>query len=73
MNGYEEMHPVGIDVRADMLESVAGLTDAEMEGELAFATNTYDWNDPASMRWLAALTARRIATVEADAKEGAPA
>lgn len=64
MNGYAHEHPVGIQVRADMLESVAGYDEGDMERELAFAISALDLNDPASMRWLASLLARRIDEVE---------
>lgn len=64
-DGYAEMHPVGIQVRADMLESVAGLADdLELEREWYFALSAYDWNDPATLRWITALAARRIDELE---------
>lgn len=64
MNGYAECHPVVIEVRADMLESVAGLDEQGMKRELVFARAALDLSDPGSMRWLAALLARKISEVK---------
>lgn len=64
-NGYAKLHPVGIMVRADMLETVAGYTDVKVKRELAFALSCADINDPATLRWLACLLARQIDTTEA--------
>lgn len=64
MNGHSKLHPVGIDVRADMLESVAGMSDERVRRELAFAVHAMSENDPDSMRWLSALLARCIDNIE---------
>jgi hypothetical protein len=60
MNGYETMHRLRIEARADMLESAAGLTVGRVREELAHAARTLDENDDASLRWLACLCERRI-------------
>lgn len=62
MNGYARLHPVGIQVRADMLETVAGF--AHINSELLGAIEAVDTEDADSMRWLAALMARRIDEIE---------
>ena len=60
MNGYERMHPVPVQARADMLESVAGLDDEGMDRELAFGASALDLGDAESCRWLICLLARRV-------------
>lgn len=59
-NGYAKLHPVPLRVRADMLESVAGLDAAGLDRELSFAVGTLNLSDPGSCRWLVCLLARRV-------------
>lgn len=60
-NGYTAPHPVGIEVRADMLEITAGWPDeARVNKELAFALSTVDENDPDSLKWLACCIAAKL-------------
>ena len=63
-NGYSEPHDVGIKVRADMLESVAGFGTERFEREYHFAVAAADFNDVDGLRWLAAIAARRIAELD---------
>lgn len=60
MNGYEKPTPLGLEVRADMLETVAGYDEHDMAREITFAKGMTDWHDAASLRWLACLIARRV-------------
>jgi len=67
MNGYAEHHPVGISVRADMLEVVAGYPDEErVNRELAFAVGMMDERDPESLRWVATLLATKLDYIDPD-------
>lgn len=66
-NGYTEPHPVGIYAEAQMLESVAGFTDFDVERELAFAIESIDTNDKDTLLWAICLMARRIDDLEAAA------
>jgi hypothetical protein len=67
-NPYAKMMPVGIDVRADMLETVCGYSEDQFQRELDFAFGTVDDYDTESLRWLAACIARRIDELEAAGK-----
>jgi hypothetical protein len=61
INGYEEMHPVGIEVRADMLETAAGFPNEErVDLELVVAMATIDIKDPTMLRWLATVIAAKL-------------
>jgi hypothetical protein len=60
MNGYERMHRLSIEARADMLESVAGMDSYQVTRELAFAALSLDENDDGALRWMACLCERRI-------------
>ena len=64
MNGYAEMHDLTLKVRADTLESGAGMTDSDVEMELGFALGLTDKNDPNALRWLAMLCMERINRLE---------
>jgi hypothetical protein len=65
-NGYEKPTPVGIEVRADMLEITAGWPDeARTDMELAFAVDSLDDDDPDTLRWLACCIARKLDDMEA--------
>lgn len=64
MDGYAKHHPLTLTVRADMLESVSGLTDNDLHKEIAFGVSTLDVNDPESLRWLACLCERRVFDLE---------
>lgn len=60
-NGYATMHKLGIEARADMLETVAGFADGtRTRAELWFATQAADADDPATLRWLACVIERRL-------------
>jgi hypothetical protein len=60
MNGYEQMHRLGIEARADMLESVAGMDRWRVLSEIGFACAALDVDDAATLRWLACLCERRV-------------
>ena len=64
-NGYTRMHRLDLRVPADMLEIIAGYDAARMLRELSFATAALDTDDQASLRWMAALCAARVAELDA--------
>lgn len=63
--GYTALRPVEVMAEAQMLESVAGYTAADMSRELAFGVSTLDLDSSESIRWLLCLLARRLAEVDA--------
>lgn len=71
-NGYAELHPISLKVRADTLETISGYPDEErIDRELAFAIATTT-SDVDSLRWLAALCAAKVEyLLDAEAKERA--
>ena len=64
MNGYAKPIRLGLTVRADMLETVAGYQAHDVMRELAFALRMTDENDPDALRWLATLCERRVDDLE---------
>jgi hypothetical protein len=60
-NGYAKPVPVGIEVRADMLEITAGWPNVgTVDRELAFAIGALDTEDPATLHWLACCIAAKL-------------
>ena len=64
MNGYTKHYPIDLTTEAHMLETVAGYSEGDVMRELAFAVLTLDAYDPASLRWLACLCARRVGDLD---------
>jgi len=65
-NPYKELYPLEIKAPADMLETVAGYgTLGQVKMELAFALESVDENDPATLQWAACLIERRLIDLEA--------
>lgn len=63
-NGYAELHPLDLRVRADNLETVYGYSTEQFPRELAHGIDSIDTDDADSMRWAMVLMDRRIAELE---------
>lgn len=59
-SGYDRPHLLNIWVRADMLETVGGYDEEALRREFEFALSAADYNDPNTLRWIAALAELRI-------------